>query len=78
MSKADLRKASGISPNMAKLNRDEPVMLSVLDKICDALDVNYGDIIFYVPDKEGSNQVEIWAKKNLVMEIFSVGIVEIG
>ncbi len=79
MSKADLRKASGISLNtMTKLNRDEPVMLSVLDKICDALDVNYGDIIFYVPDKEGSNQVGIWAKKNLVMEIFSVGIVEIG
>lgn len=33
MSKADLRKASGVSPNtMTKLRRDEPVMLSVLDK----------------------------------------------
>ena len=54
MSKADLRKISGISPNtMTKMRRDEPVMLSVLDKICKALDVNYGDIITYVPDVEG-------------------------
>lgn len=34
MSKAELRKASGVSPNtMTKLRRDEPVMLSVLDKM---------------------------------------------
>lgn len=34
MNKSDLRKASGVSPNtMTKLRRDEPVMLSVLDKI---------------------------------------------
>ena len=79
MSKAELRNVSCISLNtMTKLNRYEPVMLSGVIKICDALDVNYGDIIFYVPDKEGSNQVGIWAKKNLVMGIFSVGIVEIG
>jgi len=38
MSKADLRKASGMSPNtMTKLNRDEPVMLNVLYKICKTL-----------------------------------------
>jgi DNA-binding Xre family transcriptional regulator len=35
MSKADLRKASGISPNtIDQAARDEPVMLNVLDKIC--------------------------------------------
>lgn len=51
MSKADLRKTSGISPNtMIKLRRDEPVMLNVLDKICITLECNYGDIIDYVPD----------------------------
>ncbi|MPM79282.1 hypothetical protein SDC9_126315 [bioreactor metagenome] len=56
MSKADLRKASGVSPNtMTKLRRDEPVMLSVLDKICDTLGCNYGDLIDYVPDKERSD-----------------------
>lgn len=53
MSKADLRKASGVSPNtMTKLRRDEPVMLSVLDKICKVLDVNYGDIVDYVPNED--------------------------
>ena len=51
MSKADLRKQSGISPNtMTKLRRNEPVMLNVLDKICITLGCNYGDIIDYIPD----------------------------
>ena len=58
MSKADLRKASGVSPNtMTKLRRDEPVMLSVLDKICKTLDVNYGDIVDYVPDGDTGESV---------------------
>lgn len=53
MSKADLRKASEVSPNtMTKLRRDEPVMLNVLDKICGTLGCNYGDIMDYVPDEE--------------------------
>ena len=53
MSKADLRKASGVSPNtITKLRRDEPVMLNVLDKICRMLDVNYGDIFDYIADEE--------------------------
>lgn len=53
MSKADLRKATGISPNtMTKLRRDEPVMLNVLDKICKTLHVNQGDIIDYIADEE--------------------------
>ncbi|KAF5043044.1 Cro/C1-type HTH DNA-binding domain protein [anaerobic digester metagenome] len=57
MSKADLRKASGVSPNtMTKLRRDEPVMLNVLDKICKTLDVNYGDIVDYIADEEGSGK----------------------
>lgn len=52
MSKADLRKASGVSPNtMTKLRRDEPVMLNVLDKICKTLNVNYGDIVDYIPEE---------------------------
>ena len=58
MSKADLRKASGVSPNtMTKLRRDEPVMLNVLDKICGTLHCNYGDIMDYIPDTDGNNQV---------------------
>ena len=58
MSKADLRKASGVSPNtMTKLRRDEPVMLNVLDKICNTLDCNYGEIMDYIPDAERNTQV---------------------
>lgn len=57
MSKADLRKVSDMSPNtMTKLRRDEPVMLNVLDKICETLGCNYGDVMDYMPDKERSDK----------------------
>ena len=57
MSKADLRKTSGVSPNtMTKLRRDEPVMLIVLDKICETLGCNYGDVMDYVSDRERSGK----------------------
>ena len=61
ISKAELRKAIGISPNtMTKLNRDEEVTLSVLCKICDALNSDFGDIIEYIPtnNEEDSNEKE--------------------
>ena len=49
MSKADLRKAAGIAPNtMTRLRRDEEVTLSVLNRICVALDVNIGDVMEFV------------------------------
>ena len=49
ISKADLRKSSGIAPNtMTKLRRDEEVTLTVLGKICKVLEADYGDIIEYV------------------------------
>lgn len=49
ISKANLRKASGIAPNtMTKLRRNEEVTLTVLGKICNILEVDYGDIIEYV------------------------------
>jgi DNA-binding Xre family transcriptional regulator len=44
-----------MSPNtMTKLHRDEQVMLNVLDNICDTLGRNYGDVMDFVPDKEGA------------------------
>ena len=47
--KTNLRKASGIAPNtMTKLRRNEEVTLTVLGKICNVLEVDYGDIIEYV------------------------------
>lgn len=53
MSKADLRRQADISSNtMTKLNRDENVALPILDRICETLDVDYGDIMEHVKDKE--------------------------
>lgn len=52
MSKADLRKATGIAPNtMTKLRRDEEVSLTVLNKICKTLNVDIGDIMEFLPDE---------------------------
>ena len=53
MSKADLRRAAGIAPNtMTKLNRDEEVSMTVLVKICTALDANIGDIMDLLPEQK--------------------------
>lgn len=53
MSKADLRRATGIAPNtMTKLNRDEAVTLAVLEKICVAIHTDFGDIMEYVPEDD--------------------------
>ena len=52
MSKADLRKAAGIAPNtMTRLRRDEEVTLSVLNKICTALEVDIGDVMEFLPEE---------------------------
>lgn len=52
MSKADLRRATGLAPNtLTKLNRDEEVTLETLGKICGALGVNVGDIVDIIPEQ---------------------------
>ena len=57
MSKADLRRLADISPNtMTKLNRDEAVALSVLDKICEKLEVDYCDIIEHINNDNSGNR----------------------
>ena len=51
MSKADLRRAAGLTPNtLTKLNRDEEVTLETLGKIFGALGVNVGDIVDIIPE----------------------------
>ena len=53
MSKADLRRATGIAPNtMTKLNRDEEVTLETLGKICSVLGVNIGDVVDIFPKRQ--------------------------
>ena len=50
MSKADLRRAAGIAPNtLTKLNRDEEVSMTVLIKVCRALNVDIGEIMELLP-----------------------------
>ena len=52
MSKADLRRAAGISPNtMTKLRRDEEVSMAVLKRICEYFGCNIGDISDFVQEK---------------------------
>lgn len=49
ISKADLRRMADISSNtMTKLNRDEMVAMPILDRICETLSVDYGDIVEHV------------------------------
>ena len=51
MTAVELRQATGIAPNtMTKLRKDEEVSLTVLVKICTALNANIGDIMDLVPD----------------------------
>lgn len=56
VSKADLRKAAEIAPNtMTKLRRDEPVNLSILARICQELNCDFGDIIEYIREPDSKN-----------------------
>ena len=53
MTAVDLRQATGIAPNtMTKLRRDEEVSMTVLAKICAALNANIGDIMDLIPEEE--------------------------
>ena len=52
MTAVQLREKTGIAPNtMTKLRRDEEVSMTVLAKICKALDANIGDIMDLLPEE---------------------------
>lgn len=52
MSKADLRKATKLSPGtMTKLRRDEEVSLAALMRICEVCKCNFGDICDFIADE---------------------------
>lgn len=52
MSKAEMRRAAGISPNtLTKLNRDEEVTMTIINKICTALQVDVGEVMEFIPEK---------------------------
>ena len=53
MKKLDLKDKVGISTGtLAKLSKNKQVALSVLERICDALGCQIGDIVEYIPDKK--------------------------
>lgn len=48
MSKVQLKKATGMgSGTLAKLGKNQRVSLEVLERICEELNCNFGDIIDY-------------------------------
>jgi DNA-binding Xre family transcriptional regulator len=50
MSRAELRKKAQIAPNtMTKLSKNEFVSMPILDKICEVLGTDYGEIMEHVP-----------------------------
>ena len=50
MKKKDLQEAAGLSPaTITKLANNEIVRLDVLVKVCKALNVDFGEIVEYVP-----------------------------
>lgn len=57
INKTKLRKQAGITSNaMAKISKNEPVSIEVLEKICGVLDCNIEDIVEIVSDDGGANE----------------------
>lgn len=53
MKKKDLQEAAGLSPaSITKLAKNEIVRLDVLVKVCAALEVDFGDIMEYIPEEQ--------------------------
>ena len=68
MTRADLRKETGISPaTIAKMSKGEPVGAGIFERICEALHYNIGDIADYVPKpvEQGSGNGMEATKKSL-------------
>lgn len=54
LKKTDLIDLVGISTStVAKMGKGEPVSITVLERICEKLDCDFGDIMNYEKDKEG-------------------------
>ena len=59
MNKTDLRLQAGISANtITRMGKGEEVSLSVLNKICAAMNVGYNDIIEYIPEENSASGKE--------------------
>ena len=57
MTRASLREATGIAPaTLSKMSRGESVGANVLERICESLQCNIGDIVDYVPDADKTHR----------------------
>ena len=55
MTRASLREATGIAPaTISKMSRGESVGANVLERICESLQCDIGDIVSYVPGPSAS------------------------
>ena len=53
MTAAELRKQADIAPNtLTRTKKDQEVTMQVLERICDVLDTDFGEIVEYYPDEE--------------------------
>ena len=53
INKTQLRDSAGITSNaMAKISKNEPVSIEVLEKICGVLQCNIEDVVEVFPDAE--------------------------
>lgn len=51
MSAAELRKQADIAPNtLTRMKKDQEVTMQVLERICDVLNTNFGEIVEYIQD----------------------------
>ena len=52
LNKGELRRLTGMSSStIAKMTNNEPVSISVLEKICEQLDCDFSDLISYKREK---------------------------
>ena len=64
MTRAALREATGIAPaTISKMSRGESVGANVLERICESLQCNIGDIVDYVPKARGRQADDVRAKR---------------
>ena len=51
MKRTDLLKVAGINSNaLAHMGKNEPIAMSALGKICQALERDVGDVVEYIPE----------------------------
>lgn len=57
MTRADLRKKTGISPaTIAKMSKGETIGANVLERICAAMQCDVGDVMAYVPEGHSTGE----------------------